>query len=325
MKAIRQFEYGGVDKLILDSVPNPVPGPGQVRIRVQAAGVQLLDVQLRSGQGPARARAPLPVTPGREVAGRIDAVGNEVDESWTGTYVVADLGIAGGGYAELALADVGALHRLSHDLDPAEAVAALGTGRTVQAILELAQLTRRDSLLVTGASGGIGTMLLKAARSVGANVVALASGEEKRRIAASFGAPALDSNSATWRQQALDALPDGGATVVADGVGGELGTQAMSLLGVRGRLVMFGTASGSPISLSADTVFASGITVSAAVGARLLARPGGLRDLEEKSLRALEDRSLVPVIGHRFSLTQAREAHRTMEERRSHGKVILLP
>src|SRR5689334_25327713 len=111
MKAIRQHEFGGPGTLRLEEVADPVPGPGRVRIAVAAAGVHLLDTALRAGRGGGPFPLPaLPMTPGREVAGTVDAVGTGVDDAWRGRAVVAHLGQASGGYARLAVADVTALH-----------------------------------------------------------------------------------------------------------------------------------------------------------------------------------------------------------------------
>nr|WP_274637585.1 zinc-binding dehydrogenase [Microbacterium bovistercoris] len=324
MKAIRQHRYGGPEVLVLENLPAPHPHARQVRIRVAAAGVQLLDTQIRSGLGPPRTRIPLPMTPGREVAGIVDTVGSEHDRSWLGKFVAADLGVGSGGYAELAIADVDRLHVLPAHLDPAEAVAAIGTGRTVQAILELAELGPTDSVLVTGASGGIGSTLVAAARRVTGQVIGLVTGTSNRAMVSALGATAVDSATPKWATTVRDSLGSG-ATVVLDGVGGELGAQAMSMLAVGGRLIMFGTASGTSIPLDADTVYRSGITVTAAVGARLLDRPGGLGDLEERSLAALIDHTLATPIGHRLRLEEAPLAHQILEQRRSHGKVVLIP
>ena len=104
MKAIRQNAFGGPGELRLEDVPDPEPGEGQVRIRVEAAGVHLLDTVIRSGEASPRARPSLPMIPGREVAGVVDQTGPGADGALTGRRVVADLGLASGGYAELALA-----------------------------------------------------------------------------------------------------------------------------------------------------------------------------------------------------------------------------
>src|ERR687887_92167 len=118
MKAIRQRMFGGPDVLGIEEVPDPQPREGDVRIRVESAGVHLLDTVIRRGQGNARVMPALPVTPGREVAGVVDKIGVGVDSGLLGRRVVADLGSASGGYAELALASVGSLHDVPDDVDP---------------------------------------------------------------------------------------------------------------------------------------------------------------------------------------------------------------
>ncbi len=127
-----------------EEVDDPRPGPGQARIAVAAAGVHLIDTALRAGRpmGPL-ALPELPTIPGREVAGTVDAVGPQVDEQWLGRRVVAHLGPASGGYAELAVRETDALHALPDGLADDAAVAMIGTGRTALAILEVAAARRQ--------------------------------------------------------------------------------------------------------------------------------------------------------------------------------------
>jgi len=117
--------------------------------------------------------------PGREVAGRVDAVSAGVDPDLIGRRVVVHLGVAGGGYASEAVADVASLIELDDHVDPAQAVAMVGTGRTTLAILEVAQLTGADVVVVTAAAGGIGSLVVQEAKRLGATVVGLAGGEDK--------------------------------------------------------------------------------------------------------------------------------------------------
>jgi NADPH:quinone reductase len=104
MRAISQHAFGGPQELRLEQVPDPHPVAGQVRIRVESAGVHVLDTVIRRGEAGPRTMPKLPMTPGREVAGVIDEIGPGVAEQSLGRFVVADLGLASGGYAELALA-----------------------------------------------------------------------------------------------------------------------------------------------------------------------------------------------------------------------------
>ncbi len=188
MHAIRQHEFGAADTLRYEEVDDPSPGPGQVRIAVAAAGIHLIDTRIRTGApGPFPPPA-LPMTPGREVAGVVDTVGPDIDESWLGARVVAHLGMASGGYAELALAPAENLHRLPDTLSDEAAVAMIGTGRTTMNILESAQLSQSDVVLVTAAAGGIGNLLIQEARAIGATSVGLAGGAAKVEQVRELGA-----------------------------------------------------------------------------------------------------------------------------------------
>ena len=292
--------------LSYEQVDDPRPGPGQARIAVAAAGVHLIDTVLRAGRpmGPL-ALPELPTIPGREVAGVVDAVGPEVDERWLGRRVVAHLGPASGGYAELAVRETEALHALPDGLADDAAVAMIGTGRTALAVLEVAQLDGEDVVLVTAAAGGLGSLLVQAARNAGATVVGAAGGPAKVERVRSSGRRRRRLLRARLERRVRAALDGREVTVALDGVGGALGRGALELLGAGGRLVLFGFSSGEPTRLSVGDLFSRGITASAAIGARITQRPGGLRDLEQRALAAAADGRLVPVV-QRFALATRR-------------------
>ncbi len=321
MHAIRQYAFGPAENLRYEDVDDPTPGPGQVRIRVAAAGVHLIDTMIRAGrQGGPFPLPQLPMTPGREVSGVVDAAGTGVDESWVGRRVVAHLGQASGGYAELALCSAEALHPIPDDLAEDAAVAMIGTGRTTLGILGVAALAPDDVVLVTAAAGGIGSLLVQAARNAGATVVGVAGGAAKVERVRQLGADiAVDYTTDGWPAQ----LPE--VTVALDGVGGTAGRAALELLGPGGRLVLFGMASGQPTPLTAGDIIGRGLTVSGAIGVRVLSRPGGLRGLEERALAEAAAGRLVPVINPPFPLAKAADAHRAVETRATVGKTILVP
>jgi NADPH2:quinone reductase len=140
LHAIRLHAFGPAENLSYETVddPAPAPGPGQVRITVRAAGVHLLDTALREGhQGPAPRPTVLPTIPGREVAGTVESLGESVPDLWLGKRVVVHLGFAPGGYAELVVTDADRVHEIPAALDFAQAVAMIGTGRTVMGIVAL--------------------------------------------------------------------------------------------------------------------------------------------------------------------------------------------
>jgi NADPH2:quinone reductase len=326
MHAIRLHAFGPAANLRYEEVDDPRPGPGQARIAVAASGVHLIDTALRAGRPMGPLPLPeLPTIPGREVAGVVDAVGPEADERWVGQRVVAHLGPASGGYAELAVRETDALHRLPDALADDTAVAMIGTGRTALAILEVAALTAHDVVLVTAAAGGLGSLLVQAARDAGAIVVGVAGGPAKVRRVAQLGATVVvDYSAPQWSAAVRGALDGREVTVALDGVGGALGRGALELLGAGGRLILFGFSSGTPTELSAGDLFARGITASAAIGARMAQRPGGLRDLEEQALAAAAEGRLVPLV-QRFALARAAAAHEAIESRATVGKTVLVP
>ena len=327
MQAIRQYEFGPPEELRYEEVPDLHPGVGQVRIAVEAAGVHLVDTTIRQGlAGGAFASVELPMTPGREVAGIVDHVGPDVDESWLGRRVVAHLGMASGGYAEQALAAVGSLHVLPDTLGADAAVAMIGTGRTAIAVLELAAIEADDVVAVTSAAGGLGVLFVQAARHAGAAVVALAGGRAKVERVRSLGADiAVDYTEEGWADQVREQLGDRALTVALDGVGGKVGAAVFDLLGARGRLILFGYSSGEPTSLSTTDIIGRSLTVTAAIGPRLINRPGGLRPLETEALAQAAAGRLVPLVSSRFRLADAALAHTAHESRATTGKVVLIP
>lgn len=327
MHAIRQYEFGPAETLLLEEVDDPHPGPSQVRIAVAASGVHLLDTKIRAGeQGGPFPLPRLPMTPGREVAGVVDELGARVDEHWLGKRVVAHLGQASGGYAELAVREAEALHEVPDGVANDVAVAMIGTGRTTMGILENAHLTSEDVVLVTAAAGGIGSLLVQAALGVGATVIGVAGGASKvdqvRALGATIG---VDYTSQDWAERVRAALDGRAVTVVLDGVGGTLGRAALELLAPGGRALLFGWSSGAPLGVSDDELSARGVKATTVVGPMLLNRPGGLRELEERALAAAARGELTPLVSASFPLARAADAHAALEARATVGKVVLKP
>ncbi|WP_086861072.1 zinc-binding dehydrogenase, partial [Streptomyces milbemycinicus] len=284
MYAVRLHAFGPAENLIYEKTDDPVPGPGEVRIAVTAAGVHLLDTALRAGQAPATQTAPeLPTIPGREVAGTVEALGEGTDPAWLGKRVVAHLGMVPGGYAELAVVAAKKLYEVPANLDEAQAVAMIGTGRTTMGILQFAELTADDVAVVTSAAGGIGQLLVQYAGHVGATVVGLAGGPEKVARVRELGADiAVDYTDPGWPDQVQAALGGRAATVLFDGVGGEPGRTGVDLLGPGGRHLVFGwssggllTGGGGPLEFSEEELTARGITSQVVLGPPAFASIGG--------------------------------------------------
>jgi NADPH2:quinone reductase len=325
MHAIRQYEFGPAEKLRYEQVADPVPDAGQVRIAVEASGVHLIDTVIRRGvqRGP-YPLPELPMTPGREVSGVVDSAGSGA-ESWSGRRVVAHLGQASGGYAERAVAPAGALHEIPDGMAADVAVAMIGTGRTAVGILELAELTPADVVLVTAAAGGLGALFVQAAERLGATAVGLAGGPAKiERVRALGASLAVDYLQPGWPDRVREALRDRLPTVALDGVGGALGRAVAGLLAHGGRLVRFGSLSGEAEQVDPGELAARGIAVVQALGRPFTQRPGGMRDLDATALANAAEGLWTPLV-QRFPLARADAAHTAIETRATVGKVVLVP
>lgn len=350
MRAVRLHTFGPAENLTYETVEDPRPTAGQVRIAVAAAGVHLVDTAIRAGdKGPMPELPALPTVPGREVAGTVESVGAGVPADWLGKRVVTHIGFAPGGYAELTVTDAARLHELPDDLDFAEAVALIGTGRTTMGILQFVELDEESVVLIPAAAGGIGTLLVQYAKHAGATVVGLAGGPAKVARVRDNGADlAVDYTDAGWPDEVrgyLKGLGDGGrggtgsgaggsgrdgraVTVVFDGVGGAVGRAAVELLGAGGTHVTFGwSGKEGPVTLGADELAERRITQVNPLGAAMMERAGGenpVRVLELAALGAYAGGYFTPAV-QRFPLREAAAAHRALESRGTSGKVVLIP
>ncbi|MFI8891894.1 zinc-binding dehydrogenase [Streptomyces paradoxus] len=327
MHAVRLHAFGPAENLTYERVEDPLPGPGQVRIAVRAAGVHLLDAALREGMrsGPAPEPTPLPTIPGREVAGVVESLGEGVAEVWRGKRVVAHLGFVPGGYAELAVTEVERLHEIPGNLDFAEAVAMIGTGRTAMGIVQFAELGPDSVVIVPAAAGGLGTLLVQYAENAGATVVGLAGGPEKTaRVQAGGADLAVDYKDPAWPAKVRAHLGGRTATVVFDGVGGDVAREAVALLGPGGKHIVFGW-SGEGIR-DGGPYLVEGVSEEV-LGPVMLGKAGGpdpVRTLELRALAEAASGRLTPAV-QRYPLSEAAAAHRALENRGTTGKVVLEP
>lgn len=325
MRAIVQRELGGPNVLSIEEVPLPQPAEGQVRVRVAAAGVHAVDTDIRRGGGPASMPSvSLPMTPGREVAGIVDAVGPGADPTLVGARVVAHVGFASGGYAAFTLAPVDALHVVPDAVGFSQAVAAIGTGRTAQLVLEDARIQPADVVLIPGASGGLGNQLAQLALAVGATVVALYGGAAKRSVVEGLAHDErflpVDATDESWPERMAHLLGGKKPTLLIDGVGGAIGRAAVESLDRGARVVIIGWSSGEPVQLTTDDIVSRSLTVSVPLGRPL----PQLRILEIRALAAVAEGRVDPPVDE-YPLDEAAAAHEAIEQRRQRGKVVLIP
>ncbi|WP_326729202.1 zinc-binding dehydrogenase [Streptomyces phaeochromogenes] len=327
MQAIRLHTFGPAENLTYERTDAPHPAPGQVRIQVAAAGVHLLDTAIRAGiKGPLPELPALPTIPGREVAGTVESLGEGVAALWLGKRVVAHLGFNPGGYAELAVTDVDRIHEIPVNLDFAEAVAMIGTGRTTMGILQFADLTPDSVAVVPAAAGGIGTLLVQYAKHAGATVIGLVGGPEKVARVEKNGADlAVDYKDPNWPDQVRHFLGDRRATIVFDGVGGDTARKSVELLTASdAKHLVFGW---SGAGLHDGTPYLVEGVSESVLGPVMMQKTGGpnpIRTLELRALAEAAEGRLTPAV-QRFPLSQAAAAHSALETRNTIGKVVLEP
>lgn len=259
----------------------------------------------------------LPTVPGREVAGRVDRAGDQVDRAWLGRRVVAHLGQVPGGYAEQAVTSVDNLIPVPDGLSEAEAVALVGTGRTALGILADARITPDDVVLVLAAAGGIGWLLTQSTRQAGATILAAAGASKLEQLRELHPDAVLDYTAPGWTDR-IGVAP----TVVLDGVGGDIGRAALEAVAPGARIVLFGYSSGTPTRFDTDDVIRLGISVSWALGPRMASYPGGIAALARRAVQLGGQGGWRPLLS-RYPLAEAARAHRDLEERRTVGKVVL--
>ncbi|MCX2928522.1 zinc-binding dehydrogenase [Streptomyces sp. NEAU-W12] len=322
MRAVVLHEFGPAENLRYETVPDPVPGPGEVRVSVRAAGVHQIETAMREGLEIGPPLPGLPAILGGEVAGVVESVGPDVDEAWTGAKVVTAHGRPGG-YAELAVADVSSLHRIPAGLGYEAAATMVVTGRTTIGLLDIAELTSGDVVLVTSAAGGIGRLVVQFAHRLGATVIGAAGGPAKTAAVRELGADiAVDYNQPGWAGTVRDALGGRGVTAVLDGVEGAKGRAAFGLLAEGGRYITIGAASREEFRPGEAELKERGVHFTDAL-ALLLEGQNAPAD-EARALTAAADGSLVPAF-QTFPLSQAAAAHAALRTRATTGKVALVP
>lgn len=320
MKAIRVSEYGGPAVLKLEEVPAPQPGPGQVLVRNHAVGINPVDTYLRSNtdnRGPK-----LPYTPGSDAAGVIEAVGAGVTVAKPGDRVYVG-GTVSGAYAELSLCEQGQVHPL-----PAGASYAQGAAINVpyatayHALFNRAHGEAGETVLVHGASGGVGIGAVQLARARGLTVIGTAGTERGRRMVAEQGAHhVLDHTAAGHLDEAVKLTGGRGPDIIMEMLANANLQKDLGAIAMRGRIVVIGNRGmveiNARLAMNRD---------AAILGMALYhATPAQLAGIHAALVEGLRNGSLRPVIAQELPLAQAAKSHEAVMEAGHHGKVILVP
>ncbi|MEM1277168.1 MAG: NADPH:quinone oxidoreductase family protein [Pseudomonadota bacterium] len=317
MRAMQITEIG--TELKMQEVPAPEPGPGQVRIEVAACGVNFADTLMVKGQY--QEKPPLPFSPGIEVCGTVAAHGDGVTSPAIGTRVAVTCGY--GGLAEQVCAPAVACVPLPETITDAEGAAlqvAYGTSHV--ALDYRAGLQPGETLLVTGAAGGVGLTAVEIGALMGANVIAVARGADRLERAGAMGAThLLDSETVDIRHE-VKAL--GGADVLYDPVGGETWEAAIRAAKPEARLIPIGFASGKVPQIPANILLVKNLTVIGLYwGAYFRLRPKVMAESLAQLLAWHAEGKIKPHISNQVPLAEANEALRLLSAREATGKVVV--
>jgi NADPH:quinone reductase-like Zn-dependent oxidoreductase len=307
MRVALAEQFGGIDSLELADMPDPSPATGQVLIRVYGAGAGPWDVGFLSGGFPG---VDLPFVPGQEVAGVVELAGDGTGVQ-PGDRVYASLFPAGGGFAELAIAPADRLAPMPDRAGFEEAAAlVIGAGTAHDGLVDRGLLQAGETVLITGAAGGVGTAAVQIAAALGARPLGVASPPNDDYVLGLGASDVFDYHAPDWVQQVLAVVPDG-VDMLFDCVGGETRDQAVGAVRDGGRVI-------SVIPPFGDRQLERGITSES------FAASGGRERLEALSrlVNAGRLRAQVEAI---LPLSQAREGLRRVASRHTRGKIVIRP
>jgi NADPH2:quinone reductase len=318
MKAIHVHEFGGPEVLRLEEVQTPQPGPGEVLLRMHAAGVNPVETYIRAGT---YARLPeLPYTPGNDGAGVVEQVGSDVTEFKPGDRVYT-AGSLSGTYAEFALCKKEQVHPLPANVSFAQG-AAVGTpyATAYRGLLQRADAKPGETVLVHGASGGVGTAAVQLARARGLRVFGTAGSVEGIKLARQQGAhEVFDHREPDRFKQIMNATGGHGIDVIVEMLANVNLGKDLTILAKRGRVVIIG--SRGRVEIDPRNTMQRDADVRGMILPN--APPRELASIHAALVAGLENGTLRPVIGKEFPLADAAQAHRAVMEPGALGKIVL--
>jgi len=327
MKAIQIKQTGGPEVMELVDLPVPQPKSNEAVVRIQAAGVNFIDVYNREG----RYKAPLPFVLGQEAAGVVSAVGGGVREVAVGDRVAYTMTM--GSYAEYAAVPADRLVKIPAGVSEREAAAAMLQGMTAHYLAhDTYPLKKGETALVHAAAGGVGLLLVQMAHNLGVRVIATVSTEEKAKLARAAGADEVilytqvDFEAETKRLTTGESGGGKGVDVVYDSVGKTTFDKGLNLLRPRGMMVLYGGSSGAvaPIDPLVLTQKGSIFLTRPSLG-NYIATAQELQQRAGAVFGMIRDGKLKLRIEHVYPLSEAQQAHRDLEGRKTTGKLLLLP
>ncbi len=323
MRAVLCKELGGTDKLALSDIPSPAIRPGTVRIAVEAAGVNFADTLIIEGKY--QEKPALPFSPGMEIAGIVAELGPGSTGVKVGDRVLAYVGY--GGFAEEVIVPVEGVVKLPDRMDFATAAGfpvAYGTSHI--SLDYRAHLKKGDTLLVLGASGGVGLTAVEIGKVLGATVIAVAGGEEKAEIARRQGADhVIDHSKEDLRERVKALTGDRGVDVVYDPVGGDMFDASLRCVAWEGRMIVIGFASGKVPQIPANYLLVKNFDVIGFHwGAYRTRDPATMSRSLAQLLAWYDEGKLKPHVSHQLPLAEAGQAIDLLRSRKATGKVVVL-
>ena len=324
MRALLCKAHGLPETLVVEDVPPPVAGPGQVVVRIDAAGVNFPDALII--QNKYQLKPPLPFIPGAEMAGVVKSIGDGVTRFKPGAAVVGV--VSTGAFAQEIAADASKLIALpaGAPMDVASAFI-LAYGTSHHALKDRAQLKAGETLLILGASGGVGLAAVEIGKVLGARVIACASSAAKLDVCVAHGADAtIDYTQADFRERVRELTGGKGPDVVYDPVGGEYAESALRSVGWRGRYLVVGFANGEIPRIPLNLPLLKGSSIVGVYwGSFVGNEPENAAASITELFRWLAAGKVKPQISARYRLDDAPKALRAMMDRKVTGKVVILP
>ncbi|WP_024698824.1 NADPH:quinone oxidoreductase family protein [Pseudomonas avellanae] len=323
MKALLCKAFGPASTLVLEDVPNPEIKKNEILLDVHAAGVNFPDTLIIEGKY--QFKPPFPFSPGGEAAGVIAAIGENVSHLKPGDRVMALTGW--GSFAEQVAVPHYNVLPIPQSMDFTTAAAfSMTYGTSMHALKQRANLQPGETLLVLGASGGVGLAAVEIGKALGAHVIAAASSAEKLEVARNAGADELINYSETSLKDEVKRLTNGnGADVIYDPVGGDLFDQAIRAIAWNGRLLVVGFASGRIPDLPVNLTLLKGASVVGVFWGSFAQRQPQDNAANFKQLFAwFEEGKLKPLVSTVYPLEKAGEAIDLLGGRRAVGKVVVL-
>jgi NADPH2:quinone reductase len=320
MKAIRVHEFGGPEVMKLEDTPEPLPGSGQVLVGVKAAGVNPVDAYIRTGTY--AVKPALPYTPGMDAAGVVEALGPGVSGRKVGDRVYVG-GTLSGAYASLVLCEAWQVHTLPDSVTFAQGAAVnVPYATAYRALFTRAQAQAGETVLVHGASGGVGVASLQMARAAGMVVIGTAGTDKGRNLVAEQGAHhVVDHRAPGYLEQIMKITRGRGVDVVLEMLANVNLGKDLTILAPRGRVVVIG--SRGPVEINPRDTMRRDASI---LGFTLLnATREELASIHAALVAGLESGTLRPIVGREMPLAEAPHAHQAVMEPGAYGKIALIP